>query len=81
VLVPLSVALRRLLGPAAILYENDCSSSITGSEDPVAPPPNGTTGLDRIAPELNYVSVDIYAGYGECAGVTAGTVGLQRAVQ
>lgn len=49
VLDPLSAQLRALLGPKALLYENECGDSIVG--------------LDKIAPDLDWVSVDIYKGY------------------
>ena len=55
VITPLSARLRLLLGPTAIIYENDCGSSIVG-------PNSSSPSLGRIAPELTHVSVDLYDG-------------------
>lgn len=46
---PLTKRLRALLGPDAILYENDCGDSFTG--------------LKSIPEELDIISFDIYVGY------------------
>lgn len=58
---PLAAKLRRLLGADAILYENDCADSIIGGGmahgHPVGPP------LDKIAPDLDIISVDVYKGF------------------
>eukprot|EP01052_Picozoa_sp_SAG31_P005399 SAG31_NODE_237_length_19590_cov_13.149915_5_plen_341_part_00 len=60
-LYPISAKLRALLGPKAILYENECISSILGGGTAhghlVGPP------LDKIAPDLDLISVDLYRGY------------------
>jgi hypothetical protein len=43
------------------LYENECGDSIVGGGmahgHPVGPP------LDKVAPDLDYVSIDLYKGY------------------
>ena len=50
-----------LLGPDAILYENECGDSLAGGGmahgHPVGPP------LDKVAPDLDLISVDLYEGY------------------
>jgi hypothetical protein len=60
-LYPLSSKLRKLLGPKVILYDNECGDSIAGGGTshgrPVGPP------LDKVAPELDYISIDLYKGY------------------
>ena len=49
---PLTKKLRQLLGRKAILYTNECESSFG----------NHTTALDKISPDLDYISFDLYAG-------------------
>jgi hypothetical protein len=60
-LYPMSAKLRDLLGPKAMLYENECGDSIAGGGmahgHPVGPP------LDKIAPDLDFVSIDLYKGF------------------
>jgi hypothetical protein len=60
-LYPISTKLRALVGPSAILYENECGDSIAGGGmahgHPVGPP------LDKIAPALDWISVDVYKGF------------------
>ena len=60
-LYPLAAQLRSLLGSDAVLYENDCADSIIGGGmahgHPVGPP------LDKVAPDLDIVSVDVYKGF------------------
>ena len=51
-LYPLSAHLRALLGSDALLYTNECGDSIAG--DARSGPP-----LDRIAPDLDLLSIDI----------------------
>ena len=55
-LYPISAKLRALLGPRTLLYENECIDSYMGGVR--AGPP-----LDKTAPDLNLVSVDLYRGY------------------
>ena len=52
VLTPLSSALRRLLGPKALLYENECGDSISTL------PPG-----EFLSPDLDLVSIDVYQDY------------------
>jgi hypothetical protein len=61
-LYPVSSKLRKLLGPKAILYENDCGDSIAGSGTYPGAPPAGPP-LDMVAPDLDYISIDTYKGY------------------
>ena len=60
-LYPISAKLRSLLGRDAILYENECGDSLAGGGmahgHPVGPP------LDKVAPDLDLISVDLYEGY------------------
>ena len=60
-LYPLSAKLRALLGTKAILYENECGDSLAGGGmahgHPVGPP------LDKVAPDLDFISIDLYKGY------------------
>ena len=53
-----AASLGKLLGPKAILYENECGDSIAGGGPSHAGPP-----LDKVAPELDYISIDLYEGY------------------
>lgn len=73
-LYPMSAYLRQLLGAKAILYTNECQDSLTGGNytshgHKVGPP------LDRVAPALDILSVDLYAGY------TPGSNGVEEVNQ
>jgi hypothetical protein len=74
---PLSAKLRALLGPSAILYENECGDSIAGGGmahgHPIGPP------LDKIAPDLDWLSFDVYKGYSPKGGPDGGSDGASEA--
>jgi hypothetical protein len=50
-LYPMSAKLRSLLGPRAILYENECGTPVLFDQ------------LDKIPPDLDWISIDGYWGY------------------
>ena len=52
----LAAKLRQLLGPAAILYSNECIPSLVHGG-------NASWDAVTIPPDLSLISVDIYGGY------------------